>query len=133
VQPLPDEIGVPVRRYQFDILCEGGIGEAKASRDVNIGVCAAAFAGLVGVLVAIDWDMVIASGHATKTILSLVSIVLLLLMVAASATGICIYEARRKRTLADSPYARERTRLLKLYEAQEAAAVPIQNPPNPQA
>ena len=119
VQPLPDEIGIPVRRYQFDILCDGGIGEAKASRDVNVGVFAAAFAGLVGVLIAIDWDVILAPGHVGKKVWLAVWAVVLLVMVVASATGVCIYEARRKRTLTDSPYAREKARLLRLYEAQE--------------
>ena len=122
VQSLPDEIGIPVRRYQFDILCEGGIGEAKAGRDVNIGVCAASFAGLVGVLVAIDWDIFLAHGHTARTVLSLVSIIILFAIVMVSATGICIYETRRRHTLADSPYSREKARLLKLYEAKEVAA-----------
>ena len=119
VQSLPDEVGIPVRRYQFDILCDGGIGEAKASRDVNIGVFAAAFAGLVGVLIAMDWDIVLAPGHLAKKVWLVVWTIVLLAMVVASATAICIYEARRKRTLTDSPYAREKTKLLKLYEAQE--------------
>jgi hypothetical protein len=122
VQPLPDEIGVPVRRYQFDILCEGGIGEAKASRDLYTGICITALIGFVGTLVAIDWETILAAQHKAKLILALVSIGLLFATVAVSAAGICIHEARRKRTLKDSPYAREKARLLKLYEAQQAVA-----------
>jgi hypothetical protein len=126
VQPLPDEIGVPVRRYQFDILCEGGIGEAKASRDLYTGICVTALIGFVGTLVAIDWETILAAQHRAKLILALVSMGLLFAAVAVSAAGICIHEARRKRTLIDSPFAREKARLLRLYAQEAASAIPAQ-------
>jgi hypothetical protein len=131
VQPVPDEIGVPVRRYQFDILCDGGVGEAKTNRDVCIGFFAAAFAGLFGVLVAIDWGVVLGPAHLIKTTLSLGSILVLFAMVVASATGICIYEGRRRKTLDDSPFAREKARLLRLYEGQEAVPGTYSEPADP--
>jgi hypothetical protein len=121
VQPLPDEVGVVVRRYQFDILCDGGIGEAKANRDLYTGICVTAIIGFVGTLVAVDWETILAVQHRGKLILALVSMGLLFAAVAFSLAGIFIHEARRKRNLLDSPFAREKTRLLSFYDAQEKA------------
>ncbi|PYV76228.1 MAG: hypothetical protein DMG96_14740 [Acidobacteria bacterium] len=35
--PLPDEIVVPLRREELDTLCEGGVSEERANRDLYIG------------------------------------------------------------------------------------------------
>jgi hypothetical protein len=50
VAKLPDEVGVPVRRDQFEILCEGGIAEARASRDLCLGILFGTMAGILGVM-----------------------------------------------------------------------------------
>jgi hypothetical protein len=54
VYPRPEEIGVPVRKDEFDILCEGGISESAASRDKYVAVCIAGIAGLAGILAVTD-------------------------------------------------------------------------------
>jgi hypothetical protein len=50
VSKLPDEIGIPLRRDEFDILREGAISEARASRDLCLGFFFGALVGIIGIL-----------------------------------------------------------------------------------
>ena len=118
VQPLPDEIGVPVRRDQFDILCEGGIGEARASRDLCLGIFFGALAGLAGVLATTEWSTIWAPERRGGF---LFWVAILFLMTAGSAVGACVHWVRLWRTTKDSSYSRLKDRLLKLYEAQASS------------
>ena len=43
--PLPDEIVVPLRREELDTLCEGGVSEERANRDLYIGAGVGAVGG----------------------------------------------------------------------------------------
>jgi hypothetical protein len=118
VQPLPDEIGVPVRRDQFEILCEGGVGEARANRDLCLGIFFGTVAGLSGVLATTEWTTIWAPERRWGF---LFWVAILFLMTAGSAVGAGIHWLRLRRTTKDSPYSRLKTRLLKMYEAKEAA------------
>ena len=115
VSKLPDEPGVPVRRDQFDILCEGGVAEPRASRDVCLGILGAALAGMIGVLATTEWDSVWNTGRRWPFIFW---VAILLVMVSGSAVGALIYEVRRRSTKANSPYSRVVAQLTKLYDDQ---------------
>jgi hypothetical protein len=116
VSRLPDEVGVAVRRDQFDILCEGGIGEARASRDLCLGIFFGAVIGIGGVLATTEWDNVWKPEHRGSFILWGV---ILLIMVSGSGVGAIIYGVRLWRTRGNSAYSRLVERLKKLYEAQQ--------------
>jgi hypothetical protein len=111
--PRPDEIVVPLRRDEFDTLCEGGISEEKASRDLYIGIGSGAFAGLVGVLATTDWDTAWKPEHRGWFFCSLL---VLCVMVAASAVGASIHGVRLNRTISSSAFSRLRLRLLRLFD-----------------
>jgi hypothetical protein len=116
VAKLPDEIGVPVRRDQFDILCEGGIAEARASRDLCLGTLFGTLAGLAGVVATADWSTVLTPDHRFRFLFSML---LLTVMASGSAVGAIIYFMRCRRIATDSPYSRVRDKLLKLYGQQQ--------------
>ena len=121
VYPRPDEVAVPLRRDEFDTLCEGGISEARASRDLCLGIFFGAFAGLAGVLATTEWTTIWAPERRGGF---LFWVAILFLMVAGSFVGACIHWVRLRRTNKNSPYSRLKTRLLKLYEAQAQAEGP---------
>src|SRR5580704_17057238 len=89
--PRPDEIVVPLRQEEFDILCEGSVSEDKASRDLFFGIGCGAVAGLVGVLATTDWDTTWKPGHRGWFFFFLL---VLCVMVVGSAVGAWIYQAR---------------------------------------
>lgn len=120
VQPLPDEIGVPLRKDDFLTLCGGEISEARARRDVCIGIGCTAMVGFFGVLAAIDWDTIWKSGHFKIFVLVLL-LILLLVGTSGAAVGALIHNSHLKRTLTTSPYSRVMARLLKEYDAKEAS------------
>jgi hypothetical protein len=110
--PRPDEIVVPLRREEFDTLCEGGVSEEKSSRDLYIGGCFASLAGLVGVLVTTDWA---STWQPERRWRFLIPFLVLCIMVTASVVGACIHQVRLKRTSSNSPFSRLRARLLGLF------------------
>ncbi len=116
VSKLPDEVGVPVRRDQFEVLCEGGIAEARASRDLCLGIFVGVVAGLAGVFATIEWDSIWAPGRRGWFAFS---VAILLVMASGSGVGALIYEIRRRTTTTNSPYSRLVARLKKLYDAQQ--------------
>jgi hypothetical protein len=116
VYKLADEVGVPVRRDQFDILCEGGIAEARASRDLCWGIFFGAVVGIIGILATTEWDSVWKPERRGSFIFWVAS---LLIMASGSGVGVVIYWVRLWRTRGNSSYSRLVERLKKLYEAQQ--------------
>src|SRR5579863_9516486 len=111
--PRPDEIVVPLRRDEFDTLCEGGVSEEKASRDLYIGIGSGAIAGLVGVLATTDWDAAWKPGHRGWLFSSLLA---LCVMITGSVVGACIHHFRLNRTIGNSAFSRLRSRLHRLFD-----------------
>lgn len=118
VQRLPDEAGIPIRKDDFLTLCEGDIKGLRSNRDLCIGIAGTAFVGLIGVLVAIDWDTVSKASH-LKLFLIIVAALLMLAASCGFTAGAFIHHSQMKRTANDSPYSRLRERMLKAYDAQQ--------------
>lgn len=118
VAKLPDEVGVPLRRDQFEILCEGGIAEARASRDLCFGALLGTLVGLAGVVATADWSVAFAPGH---RFLFLLSMIVLIVIASGSAVGAIIYFMRCRRIATDSPYSRLKDKLLKLYGQERSS------------
>lgn len=121
--PRPDEVVVSLRREEFDILCEGGVSEEKASRDLYIGVGSGAFAGLIGVLATTDWDATWKPGHRG---LFFFSLLVLCVMVAGSLIGARIHQVRLDRTISKSPFSRLTSRLLRLFDEPRTLDVALE-------
>jgi len=115
--PRPDEVVVPLRRDEFDTLCEGGVGDERRSRDTYAGVAAGSFVGVLGVLAAAvpAWDTIWKLDRISSW-LFLIVLLLLFAMTTASAVGACIYHTHMKRTLTNSAFSRVKARLLSLFD-----------------
>jgi len=124
--PRPDEIVVPLRREEFDILCEGGVGEEKSSRDVYIGGFFGAGAGLVAFLAATDW---VATWQPERRWWFLIPFLVLCIMITASVVGACIHQMRLKRISNNSPFSRLRARLLGLFNEARTPDIPVEKLP----
>ena len=113
--PRPDEVVVPLRRDEFDTLCDGAVGEERANRDLYIGGAIGSFIGLVGVLVAAaaDWDGISKSHLQAWTFL--IASVILIVLTTGSVAGACVYHANMKRTLTNSAFSRVKARLEGLF------------------
>jgi hypothetical protein len=124
--PRPDEIVVPLRREEFDILCEGGVSEEKSNRDLYIGGFFGALAGLAGVLATTDWDT---TWKPERRWWFFICLLVLCIMVAASVVGAAIHQVRIKRTITNSPFSRLRARLLGLFNEARTPDVAIEELP----
>jgi hypothetical protein len=115
--PRPDEVVVSVRRDEFDTLCEGGVSDERANRDVCIAIAVASFIGLLGVLAAAvpAWSTIWKlDSYSSK--LFLIVLLVLFAGTTGSAVGALIYEGKRKKTLTNSAFSRVKARLLSLYD-----------------
>jgi len=124
--PRPDEIVVPLRREEFETLCEGGVGEEKSNRDLYIGGFIGSLAGLVGVLATTDWETI---WKPERRWLFLLPLIVLCIMVAVSVAGGCIHQLRLIRTMSNSPFSRLRARLLGLFNEARTPSVMEQKLP----
>jgi hypothetical protein len=113
--PRPSDFGFPIRKDEFEILCEGEISEARAGRDLYIGSCVGGVVGLLGVLATTDWTTI---WQPERRVAFVVWGAILLIIVAASAAGACIHQQRLTRTLRTSPYSRLRSIISAYFESQ---------------
>jgi hypothetical protein len=120
VSPRPNEFGFALREDEFQILCEGEVGSARASRDLLFGVLVGAVVGLVGVLATIDWGTI---WQPEKRGAFLFWFGLLLVIVVSSATGVVIYHLRLKKTLKDSAYSRLKQNISTWFVAQQSVTM----------
>lgn len=64
VPTQPSEMAYPLRRDQFELLCEAEtINDDKRWRDGALGFFAAAVAGFIGLLATLDWDSTFTNKH----------------------------------------------------------------------
>ena len=111
----PDEPGFPLRRDQFELLCEGEpISQEKANRDICIAVAVSAGVGVIGLLATVDWKVAINQTKMWPFVwmgvlgISTVSAI----VVAALAHYRCRHMQR------DSGYSRTKARINQFYESQ---------------
>ena len=116
VPPRPNELGFALRHEEFQILCEGALGDARANRDLSIGVLVGAGFGLVGVFATTDWTTV---WQPEKRGAFLFSVAVLFLAVGGSVTAALIFHARLRKTRTDSAYARLKTNIETWFSRNE--------------
>jgi hypothetical protein len=121
VPPRPNEFGFPLREDEFQILREGAVGDDRAYRDLCTGFLVGAVVGLIGVLATVDWGTI---WQPEKRGPFLFWVALLLLIIAASATGVIICQLRLCKTRTNSPYARLTQKISTWFTAQQTGTRP---------
>lgn len=116
VPPRPNEFGFPLREDEFQILRDGAVGDDRASRDLCIGFLVGAVVGLVGVLATVDWGTI---WQPEKRGPFLFWAAALLLIIAASGTGVAICQLRLWKKRTDSPYERLTKKISAWFAAQQ--------------
>lgn len=110
----PDEVGVPLREDEFQILCDGEVSQDRAGRDLCLGLLVSAVVGLAGLAATTDWDVVLHHGRwgplAWMSILGTLA--------AASGGAAIVYHRRYHRVRSNSPYARLKNRLAQSFKTQ---------------
>jgi hypothetical protein len=101
VERLPDESLALLSRVELQVLRDGEVNEAKAGRDLCLGVLASAAIGLIGMISTIDWDAAFLGRRPAPFIWAAI----LLAIIAAFGLGAAIYHSRYERTLHHSAYA----------------------------
>jgi hypothetical protein len=125
--PRPDEVVVPLRRDEFDTLCEGGASEEKASRDLCIGVGATALVGLVGVLATTDWNT---TWKPDRRWWFLIPLLVFSVTTVGSIVGVWIYQLRLNRIISNSPFSRVRAKLVGLFNEPRTLEAAIEKLPD---
>jgi len=108
VKPRPSEVGFALREDEFQILCDGQINDARAGRDLCVGLCVGTLVAIIGVLATNDWRTV---WQPERRWSFLIFFAVLLLVAGGSAAGWVIHQLRLTRTQDDSPYSRLRGRI----------------------
>lgn len=111
-----------MRRDDFQTLCEGGVSEARANRDLCLGIFFTSAVGLAGVLMTADWEY---EWKPEKRTLFLLFASILLVTVAGSFVGAVIYDFHRRKIVKNSPYSRLVIRLGKQYDAQTGCTATV--------
>jgi hypothetical protein len=114
IPPQPNEPAFPLRREQFDLLCEGEVSEQRTVRDICVAVLASSAVGLVGLLATIDWDSAVREARKAPFIWTAI---LAILVCAAAVTG-AVAQWRVSRTRAQSGYSRVKRRISDFFERQ---------------
>jgi hypothetical protein len=127
--PRPDEVVVPLRRDEFDTLCEGGVSDERRSRDTYAGVAAASLVGVLGVLAAAvpAWDTIWKLDRLSSWVF-LIVLIILFGLTTGSAVGAFVYRSHMKRTVTNSPFSRVRARLLSLYDEHKPPEPGVSTP-----
>jgi hypothetical protein len=109
----PTELAYPLRRDEFDLLCETEtINEDKRWRDVALAFFAAAITGVLSFIGSIDWDLSLASKHWGP----LACTVLLGVLAGVSFVVFVIQHMKVRRKPASTAYARVKVRITAHYE-----------------
>ena len=117
VARLPDENLGMLSRFEFQVLRDGEVNEARAGRDLCLGFLGSAAIGFIGLVATVDWDTAFHLAHKGPFIWTgaLFAIVL------SSACGALIYYRRYKRTRNSSAYSDLMTRLADHFTRQHPA------------
>lgn len=119
VLTLPDQVLYPVSPLEFQVLCDGELSRVKANRDFFGGLFVSAFIGLIGLVATVDWSFSLQQMH----LITLISILLLFSISAASGCGVTIQQLRYKKTLNTSAYSKLMERLADHFAKAEKSRV----------
>jgi hypothetical protein len=114
VARLPDENLAMLSRFQFQVLCDGEVNEARAGRDLCIGFFVSAAIGFIGLIATIDWNAAFKLANKAPFIWT----ALLFAIAFSSACGALIYHRRYTRTRKNSAYSDLMTRLTDYFTRQ---------------
>jgi len=114
VAPRRDEFAFALREDEFQTLYDGEINEARAGRDLFLGLCLSALVGLVGLAATTDWSAALHQGR-WGPLLWMLSLVVL---VAGPGAAAIVHHRRYTRTRDDSPCARLRKRVSEYFQGQ---------------
>lgn len=128
----PHEVVFPLREDEFRTLCEGEFSQARASRNLSVGICITAIVGLAAFLAVVDWETSLKPEHRSRVLFGLA---LLLMTVAGSAVAGIIHQLRMSRASGKSPYSRLTSRIAEWFAgaAQAERSIPpvLGNPESP--
>lgn len=113
VPPRPDEVCFSLTEVEFQTLCEGGVSDARAGRDLCIGACVTAVLGLVGILATVEWEPI----WKEHRVLPFIACAILLAVAAGCGVGWCIYQRRLTQTRNDSSYSRLKSRIANFFNS----------------
>ncbi len=104
----PEEVAYPLRREQFDMLCEGeALTNDARWRDVSLSVSVAALMGLMAQIMTLDWNHALGTGE--KMVLILTGILAVLFL---SSSVLFVYVCIRvRRQITKSGYARIKAKI----------------------
>lgn len=104
----PEEVAYPLRREEFDMLCEGeGCTRDERWRDVLIAVAVTALVGLCALVLTVDWGQALVSWKWVALVVVLVQAVL---FVSGAVISIFLH-LRVRRQAASSGYARVKSKI----------------------
>jgi len=109
----PDEIVVPLRRDEFEVLCEGEASSEKSNRDLSAGIGMTGLVGLVGVLATADWNSSLLPGHRAWFLLFLIA---LSVITVGACVATFIFQTQLKKTLHNSAFSRIKARMQNWFE-----------------
>lgn len=116
VPPRANEFGFAMREDEFQILCEGEIGTARASRDLSLGLMGGAVIALAHIVATTDWKN-IWQLDSRDTFLIWFTLILIIFVLSAFST--LIFHMRLKKTLTDSAYSRLKAKIENWFAAQQ--------------
>jgi hypothetical protein len=119
VSPRPDEFGFALREDEFQILCDGEVGTARASRDLFLGIFGGAVVGLIHIIATTDWQTI---WQPNNRVTFFPWCGVLLVIVTLSAMGAIIFHLRLTKTRTDSAYARLEHKVSAYFAAQKDRA-----------
>lgn len=101
VTQLPDENLATLSRMEFQVLLDGEVSEAKAGRNLCLGVFGSAIIGLIGLVATVDWDAAFKQTRKAPFVWT----ALLFAIALASFCGALIYHLRYRNTHDSSAYS----------------------------
>jgi hypothetical protein len=114
----PDENLATLSGVEFQVLCDGEVSASRAGRDLCLGFLGSAATGLIALIATTDWDTAFHQSRMGPFIWTAV----MFAIVAASACGALIYQARYARTIKNSAYSDLMKRLVEHFKGQEPPA-----------
>jgi hypothetical protein len=111
----PDEFLTNISEAEHQIILGAEVSEAKSGRDLCLGISAAAFVGLIGLLATTDFDTAMHQARKAPFYWALA----LALLTATPLFAAVVYHLRYHRTRSNSPYSRLMQRIAEDFKRQK--------------